>query len=141
VGLVPTLVDIREARAHGICGFDLLEHMRSVSRLAHMAQGTMLSSAAFRPDLIHATGGLLVLLAAMTLSVFKPWGMTPYGRRRTSVVCLLPSPNSETTVVREQVFAKSKPRWARIVWIHAAHAVVIVCLFAVILHVTGINHH
>ncbi len=62
----------------------LLQHMRDVSRLAHMAQGTMLSSADFGPDLIHASGGLLVLLAAMTLSVFKPWGMTPYGRRRVS---------------------------------------------------------
>ncbi len=31
---------------------------------------------------VHATGGLLVLLAATALSVYKPWGPTPYGRRK-----------------------------------------------------------
>src|SRR5882762_7554654 len=45
----------------------LLRHMQDVSR---MAKATLLSNADFRPDFIHATGGLLVLLAAMTLSVF-----------------------------------------------------------------------
>ncbi|MGH9847905.1 MAG: hypothetical protein ACREEM_55165, partial [Blastocatellia bacterium] len=30
---------------------------------------------------IHAGGGLLVLFAATALSVYKPWGMTPYGLR------------------------------------------------------------
>jgi hypothetical protein len=29
----------------------------------------------------HAAGALVVLLVATTLSVFKPWGMTEYGRR------------------------------------------------------------
>jgi len=31
---------------------------------------------------VHAGGGLLVLLAATALSVFKPWGMTRFGRRK-----------------------------------------------------------
>jgi hypothetical protein len=34
--------------------------------------------------LVHATGGLLVLLMATVLSVYKPWGMTSYGRRKLS---------------------------------------------------------
>jgi hypothetical protein len=29
--------------------------------------------------LVHTVGGLLVLLAITTISVFKPWGRTPYG--------------------------------------------------------------
>jgi hypothetical protein len=29
---------------------------------------------------VHSAGGLLVLLVITTLSVFKPWGRTPYGR-------------------------------------------------------------
>jgi hypothetical protein len=33
-------------------------------------------------ELIHAGGGLLVLVAATALSVYKPWGRTPYGRRK-----------------------------------------------------------
>ncbi|HEV2453309.1 MAG TPA: hypothetical protein VGY98_03555, partial [Verrucomicrobiae bacterium] len=59
----------------------LFRHMQDVS---HLAKQVMSSGVDFRPDLIHATGGLLVLLAAMTLSVYKPWGMTAYGRRRAA---------------------------------------------------------
>src|SRR5258706_8138401 len=47
----------------------LLAHMQDVSRVARTARQMSLSSADFRPELIHAGGGLLVLLAAMTLSV------------------------------------------------------------------------
>lgn len=32
--------------------------------------------------LVHATGALLVLLAAVVLAVYKPRGMTPYGMRK-----------------------------------------------------------
>lgn len=49
----------------------LLLHMPSVSR--------MKSAVA---EVIHSGGGLLVLLAATTLSVYKPWGRTRYGRRK-----------------------------------------------------------
>ena len=115
----------------------LLQHMRDVSRIAHMAQGTMLSSADFRPDLVHASGGLLVLLAAMTLSVFKPWGMTPYGRRRV----FSPRKSIEAAPIREPVFATGRPQWARIIRIHIAHAVVLGLLFVAILHLTGLHHH
>jgi hypothetical protein len=41
------------------------------------------SSAAMQRQLvIHAAGGLPVLLAVTVLSIYKPWGLTPYGRRR-----------------------------------------------------------
>jgi len=30
---------------------------------------------------IHSGGGLLAILVATILAVYKPWGMTPYGRR------------------------------------------------------------
>jgi hypothetical protein len=49
----------------------LLLHMPAVSRMAGVAA-----------EVIHAGGGLLVLVAATTLSVFKPWGRTQYGRRK-----------------------------------------------------------
>ena len=32
---------------------------------------------------VHAAGGLLVLLTTTVLSFYKPWGKTPYGRRET----------------------------------------------------------
>jgi hypothetical protein len=31
---------------------------------------------------VHAAGGLLLLVAATALSIYKPWGMTSYGRRQ-----------------------------------------------------------
>jgi hypothetical protein len=116
----------------------LFQHMRDVSRIAQMARGTMLSSADFRPDLIHASGGLLVLFAAMTLSVFKPWGMTPYGRRVSSL-----HTSDEAAPIREPVFGTGRPQWARIVGIHVAHAVVLGLLFVIILHISGggMRHH
>lgn len=64
----------------------LLAHMRAVSDMAALAATTPVSGAELGPLrlqlVIHAVGGLLVLLAATALSVFKPWGRTPYGVRR-----------------------------------------------------------
>jgi hypothetical protein len=64
----------------------LLLHMRTVSLMSGAAAETTLSSADFgvlRLQLVvHAGGGLLVLLAATALSVYKPWGRTRYGRRK-----------------------------------------------------------
>jgi hypothetical protein len=64
----------------------LLLHMRRVSQMSGVAATTTLSGADFsmlRIQLVvHAGGGLLVLLAATALSVYKPWGRTRYGRRK-----------------------------------------------------------
>ncbi|HEX8434210.1 hypothetical protein [Archangium sp.] len=64
----------------------LLVHMRTVSRMSGLAAETTLSGADFamlRTQLVvHAVGGLLVLLAATVLSVYKPWGKTRYGQRQ-----------------------------------------------------------
>jgi hypothetical protein len=63
----------------------LLLHMRNVSGMAGVAAGMTLSPADFGSQrlqlVVHAAGGLLVLLAATVLSVYKPWGKTAYGRR------------------------------------------------------------
>lgn len=116
----------------------LLRHMQEVSRVSRMAKETMLSGGEFRPELIHSAGGLVVLFAAMTLSVFKPWGMTSYGRRRAESRASSPSrPSDQAKPVREPVFVASRPRWGRIIGIHA---VALVLLFA-IMHITGLHHH
>jgi len=64
----------------------LLLKMESISYLAGVAAETTLSSADFvglRISLmVHAVGGLLVLLAITTLAVYKPQGMTRYGARK-----------------------------------------------------------
>jgi hypothetical protein len=64
----------------------LVLHMGTLSRMAGVAAETTLSRADLRPPriqlVVHAGGGLLVLLATTTLSVYKPWGRTSYGRRK-----------------------------------------------------------
>jgi hypothetical protein len=64
----------------------LLMHMRAVSRMAGLAAEATVFGADFRmlrlQLVVHAVGGLLVLLTATVLSVYKPWGKTRYGRRK-----------------------------------------------------------
>ncbi len=64
----------------------LLIHTQPISYMANAAAETTLSSADFREQriqLVAAAGaGLLVLLVAVTLAVYKPRGMTPYGWRK-----------------------------------------------------------
>lgn len=64
----------------------LLLKLELIDYVAGVASETALSSAdlhAARTELmLHAAGGLLVLLVPMALSVYKPRGMTRYGWRR-----------------------------------------------------------
>jgi hypothetical protein len=66
----------------------LLLHMPVVSRVAGIAAEATLSGAEFGAPrvqfVVHAGGGLAVLLTATALSVYKPWGRTRYGRRLAS---------------------------------------------------------
>ncbi|WLD92031.1 hypothetical protein [Alkalihalobacillus sp. AL-G] len=58
----------------------LLLNMQTVSFLASEAANTGIANlGGLRSELIHAGGGLLVLLIIMILSVYKPQGMTSYG--------------------------------------------------------------
>jgi hypothetical protein len=62
----------------------LLEKMPPIGYAARRAAETALSSAdlsAGMPLAVHAAGGILVLLVVTALSVYKPWGLTAYGRR------------------------------------------------------------
>jgi hypothetical protein len=63
----------------------LLGHMRSIDRMSMLATETPSSLGELgllRLQLVvHAAGGLLVLLVATVLSIYKPWGRTARGRR------------------------------------------------------------
>ena len=121
----------------------LLRHMQTVSRMSGLAAETTLSSADFRALriqlVVHAAGGVLVLLAATTLSVHKPWGMTPYGRRqqhaqhKVSQANLLSYP--DISVWSDQGHTTSTPRWVYVVGIHA----IALALLFVVLHLTGVG--
>jgi hypothetical protein len=64
----------------------LLLQMEGISYMADVAAETILFSADLRglrsSFVIHAAGGLLVLLIAVVLSLYKPRGMTRYGWRK-----------------------------------------------------------
>ena len=118
----------------------LLRHMQDVSRVAQLARATTVSAADFRPELIHVAGGLLIVLAATMLSVFKPWGMTPYGLAKAKQTESPFRSSDPVAEAREPVFVVSKPRWGRII---GFHAVGLALLAIIILHLTGggFRHH
>lgn len=63
----------------------LVMHVPTISRVARAAAepGFLAQDSHVRVQLlVHAVGGLVVLLVVTALSVFKPWGRTPYGRRK-----------------------------------------------------------
>ncbi|GAA0564356.1 hypothetical protein GCM10009415_53440 [Chitinophaga japonensis] len=64
----------------------LLAHMQPISYLAKIALTTALSITEYRGLRIQliadAGAALLVLLFITTISVYKPWGRTPYGLRK-----------------------------------------------------------
>jgi hypothetical protein len=64
----------------------LLVYTRTLGSLADMAEaappGADLSSLRDPSPAVHAGAALLLLLLATALAVHKPYGLTPYGRRR-----------------------------------------------------------
>ncbi len=57
--------------------------MPTVSSLADVArEANGADHGGLGGDLLHAGGGLLVLLVITVLNVYKPRGMTPYGWRK-----------------------------------------------------------
>jgi hypothetical protein len=82
----------------------LLQKMPLIGYAARQAVVT----ASFTADLraagtqlvVHSAGGLLVLLAVTTLSVYKPWGLTQYGRRKLREQGVELAPRSTTATLR-----------------------------------------
>jgi hypothetical protein len=118
----------------------LLLHMPTVSYFAGVAaEADSANLSGLRGELFHAGGGLLVLLVVTTLSVYKPWGMTPYGRRRqherreVSQTGLLFDPDSSAGPDRGST--NIGPRWVYVVGIHAIGLV----LLFVVLHLAGVG--
>ena len=109
----------------------LLVHMQVASRMANVVAGTTSGAADFHGMRIQlvadAVAAIVVLLVATALSVFKPQGLTPFGRSQQS------SPVSASGAI-------SAPRWVRVFGI--AVLVVLVAAF-LIKHLTGggLSHH
>jgi hypothetical protein len=61
----------------------LLANTRTVSHLGDIAtEGGEVGTGGLQSQLLHSGGGVLVLLVTTALAVYKPSGVTPYGRRK-----------------------------------------------------------
>lgn len=64
----------------------LLQKVALINYAAFLASKPQISDLALqqlgRPLAVHSVGGLLVLLVITFISVYKPWGLTLYGKRR-----------------------------------------------------------
>jgi hypothetical protein len=76
--------------------FILLLHTQPIDHVAAVAAQTALSSTDLRQVRIQliadAGAALFVLLVTTALSVYKPWGMTPYGLRQQYDAAAVPRP-------------------------------------------------
>jgi hypothetical protein len=127
----------------------LLAKMPLIGYAARRAATTQLSG----PDLyaagmqlaIHATGGLLVLLLITALSVYKPWGLTGYGRRKQQERRDESRRSRQTLGVKTELGSDNDAiggGFSRSLWISLASAVGI---FVVVAHIavflTGHSFH
>jgi hypothetical protein len=112
----------------------LFAHLPKVSQMAALAAQTVLGTGDHQQMrmglVIHPAVGLLVLFAATVLSVNKPWGRTPYGKR-VQQEALQASPSGVL------VASNAESRLGLYVLIGLAG---LLALF-VILHLTGIAPH
>jgi hypothetical protein len=90
----------------------LLNYMQTASVIAGRAADPTFSSDDFLARrtpfaVLHAGGGLLVLLVTATLGMYKPRGMTPYGRRKQRE-------QGDTGVGPGFELSTSTPRWVKV---------------------------
>jgi len=108
--------------------FLLLLHMQPVGHLAGVVRETTLARgelAGMRVQLVADAGAALVaLLAATTLSVYKPRGMTPHGRRQLERTIDLNA---------ERAAAGSTAPWVKLAWT----VIAILALVFVAIHLRG----
>ncbi len=108
----------------------LLVQMQPVGRIAGVAVEKTLFSGdlrGLRIQLIADAGtAVLALLVATALSVFKPWGITAFGRKRAAL-------NAHADIFARDELSAHAPRWVKMFWIVLG---LLVLLFA-ILHLTG----
>lgn len=112
----------------------LMVHMQPVGHLARVVAETTLSQGEFaglRIQLVaEAIAAMLVLIVATALSVYKPRGVTLYGRE------MQPGADASSGGWAEPRATTKTPGW---VYVAGITAVLLVMLF-VIMHLTGSGH-
>lgn len=127
----------------------LLKKMPLISDAAHQASQIRVPSVGLRAEgtglTVHAAGGLLVLLVITILSVFKPFGLTGYGRRKQQERRHQDSRSTQTVGVKampdlyNQTSGDGRPSRLKI-WVAAGIAVVVLVVH-ISIHLTGLSLH
>lgn len=108
----------------------LLLKLQPISALATAAMAPGFSGAdhvgAQTSLLIHAGGGVLMLLAAVALAIYKPQGMTRYGARKQHA-------QARAAAGVDLEFATGVPRWVKVV----GGAVIVLLLLVAIMLLGG----
>ena len=109
----------------------LLVHTQPIDRVAAVAAQTTLAIGdrrQLRFQLVgDACGALFVLLVTTALSVYKPWGMTPYGLRKQNEVSGAWRPTTSRQV----------SPWGR----YVLFGIIAMVLLVLLLHLAGIGLH
>jgi hypothetical protein len=128
----------------------LLVYMGTFRQMAGVAADSTVDLHLVRnaSPLLHASVALVLLLVATVLAVYKPLGMTAYGRYKQSEQRQMSQPLSQEAPSREaatvavsrgqamrvkSVGATNTPKWVYVLWVAA---IAVVVLF-VVLHLTG----
>lgn len=118
----------------------LFIYTKTLGHLGDLAATTNLSIDDLRnpSPVLHASAAVLALLVTTTLSVYKPRGLTAYGRRKEEErgkLRILESTRAsvDTRNEREHLPKVGPPRWVYVVGIHAIGLV----LWFLVLHLTG----
>lgn len=116
----------------------LLLHTQPIEQVASAAAQGALAWGDLRPVRVQlvadAGAALLALLAATALSVYKPRGLTPYGRRQHLDEGLPPQPIADDAAPSRVPQSRARrPRWVFVSSVVVVHA----ALLFIILHLAG----
>ena len=116
----------------------LFMYTQTLDEITQLARNTSLSIEALRnpSPVVHSVAALLALLVNTALSIFKPRGLTAYGRmklQQRDVRVEAPAVSVLTNATQDRVPATRTPRWLYIVGIHAVG----LFLLFLLAHLTG----
>jgi hypothetical protein len=113
----------------------LLIYMQTFSEMAGLATDPAVDLAVVRnpSPMVHAILALVLLLVATVFGVYKPFGMTAYGKRKQKEQREASPPTASERVTRAVVQSSSIPSWLYV----AGFIGLVVVLVFVVLHLTG----
>lgn len=82
---------------------------------------------------VHAAGGLLVLVAVTALSVYRPVGMTPYAKRARQVSSQEAPGSALPGPIFKAASTRHSRRWGYVIGLHAIALAIVFVVF----HLTG----